>query len=371
MVEDSVHRVLMTTDTVGGVWTFALDLAGCLAREHGVEVLLATLGGLPSEAQRAEAARIPGLRIAAGEYRLEWMEDPWLDVEQSREWLLRLEREFRPDVIHLNSYGQGVCPFQAATILTAHSCVLSWWLAVKGEAAPARWNRYREEVKAALRSVDVVTVPSHAMGRSLSLHDVPDGAWQVIPNGRPAGAYRRGEKEPFVFTAGRLWDEAKNTAGVARIAGSLSWPVYAAGESRPPAGSTSDPVEFGGCRMTGWLSASEMRDWYARAAIYALPARYEPFGLSVLEAALSGCALVLGDIESLREIWGDSAVFVDPADAGALREALESLIADPARREEYARCGYERALQYDSSRTAAQYFRLYENAAMRKFACVS
>ncbi len=32
-----------------------------------------------------------------------------------------------------------------------------------------------------------------------------------------------------------------------------------------------------------------------------LPARYEPFGLSVLEAALSGCALVLGDIPSLRE----------------------------------------------------------------------
>ena len=50
-----------------------------------------------------------------------------------------------------------------------------------------------------------------------------------------------------------------------------------------------------------------------RAAIYALPARYEPFGLSILEAALSGCALVIGDIPSLREIWADAALFV-PSD---------------------------------------------------------
>ena len=64
--------------------------------------------------------------------------------------------------------------------------------------------------------------------------------------------------------------------------------------------------------MLGRLSAGELADWYARAAIYALPARYEPFGLSALEAALSGCALVLGDIPSLREIWGDAALFVPP-----------------------------------------------------------
>ncbi len=53
----------------------------------------------------------------------------------------------------------------------------------------------------------------------------------------------------------------------------------------------------------GRLGPEEMREQYARAAIFAHPARYEPFGLSVLEAALSGCALVLGDISSLRELW--------------------------------------------------------------------
>ena len=75
------------------------------------------------------------------------------------------------------------------------------------------------------------------------------------------------------------------------------------------------------CPRTGGALARKM----AEASIYALPARYEPFGLSALEAALSGCALVLGDIPSLREIWGPAAIYV-PADdkVGALRAALDA-----------------------------------------------
>ena len=48
------HRVLMTADTIGGVWQYAVDLARGLG-EYGVDVTLATLGGEPSAAQRSEA----------------------------------------------------------------------------------------------------------------------------------------------------------------------------------------------------------------------------------------------------------------------------------------------------------------------------
>jgi glycogen synthase len=66
--------------------------------------------------------------------------------------------------------------------------------------------------------------------------------------------------------------------------------------------------------LPGWRCGA---DWYARASIYALPARYEPFGLSALEAALSGCALILGDIPSLREVWLEAAPYVSPDDESA------------------------------------------------------
>jgi glycosyltransferase involved in cell wall biosynthesis len=101
----------------------------------------------------------------------------------------------------------------------------------------------------------------------------------------------------------------------------------------------------------------------ARAAVYALPARYEPFGLSVLEAALAGCALVLGDIPSLREVWGDAALFVHPDDGEGLAEALQGLMANPAERERRAALARARALTFTPRRMAEAYLELY--AALR------
>ncbi len=98
-----------------------------------------------------------------------------------------------------------------------------------------------------------------------------------------------------------------------------------------------------------FLPQAELRSRMARAAIYALPARYEPFGLSVLEAAAAGCALVLGDIASLRETWAGAALFVPPDDEAALGEALRRLIAAPAERARLA----ERALRRARALTAA------------------
>jgi hypothetical protein len=99
-----------------------------------------------------------------------------------------------------------------------------------------------------------------------------------------------------------------------------------------------------------------------RAAIYALPARYEPLGLSVLEAALAGCALVLGDIPSLREVWGgEAAIFVPPNDVDALADALELLRREPVRRARLAVCARARALEYGPARMAASYLAAYSS----------
>jgi glycosyltransferase involved in cell wall biosynthesis len=190
-----------------------------------------------------------------------------------------------------------------------------------------------------------------------------------VPNGRDGRRYRAGEKEPFILTAGRLWDEAKNAAAVSEVASRLPWPVYVAGESRGPNGV---PVELPGCHLLGRLSQAELADWYARASIYALPARYEPFGLTALEAALSGCALVLGDIASLREVWDDSAIFVPPRDNAQLEAALRELIATPSLRQEMARRAGERARYFTPERMAEGYLSAYHSVAIdRRTMCAS
>lgn len=352
-------KVLMTADTVGGVWTYALELARALQR-HAAHVHLATQGAPLSEDQRREVEGLSNLTLYESTFRLEWMNDPWEDVHAAGEWLLDLERSVAPDVVHLNEYGHASLPFSAPVLVAGHSCVLSWWRAVRGERAPARYDAYRAAVREGLRNADAIAAPTAAMARSLVVHYAPPHNVRVIPNGRDATRFAPGVKRPVVFAAGRAWDQAKNLARLGEAAHSLPWPVYVAGDTRHPDGRT---VDLGAARAIGRVGADELRAWYAAASIYALPALYEPFGLSVLEAALSGCALVLSDIPSLREVWADAAVFVQPGDTLALRRALRSLMADAARRARLGERARSQARRYDAVTFGARYHQLYRELA--------
>jgi len=144
------RRVLMTADTVGGVWQYAMDLCRVLCA-RGDEITLATMGGLPDRAQRREAGSIPGLDLRASRYKLIWMDNPWRDVNEAGEWLLGLAHEVQPDIVHLNDLGHGDLDWPAPVLTVGHSCVLSWWRAVHGERAPEpQWTPYRERVTAGL-----------------------------------------------------------------------------------------------------------------------------------------------------------------------------------------------------------------------------
>lgn len=351
----------MTADTVGGVWTYALELCRALAGD-GVQVELATLGAPLSPAQWVEARAVPGLSIHESRYQLEWMDDPWEDVRASGEWLLELEARLAPDIIHLNGYCHGALPWRTPVLVVAHSCVLSWWEAVKGEPAPERYARYREEVTRGLRAAACVVAPSEAMLAATERHYGPFRSTRVIPNARRAESFLPGQrKEPFVLAAGRLWDEAKNLAALESVAPRLPFPVRVAGEMQHPGGGSDAWARQ--VEPLGRLTPEELAGWMGRATLYALPARYEPFGLSALEAALAGCALVLGDIPSLREVWGDAALFVHPDDGDGLVEALRGLMSNPARRGRQAARARARALTFTPRRMAEAYLELY--AALR------
>lgn len=345
MAGDRSPRVLVTADTVGGVWTYAVDLARELDA-RGVDVAIATMGAPVAAHQRQQLAA--GVRLFESAYRLEWMQEPWTDVDAAGEWLLRLEREFQPDVVHLNQYAFGALPFAAPALLVAHSCVLSWWQAVHGVAAPVEWNTYRSRVAAGLAGADLVAAPTRAMLSTLAGNYGLASEGRVIPNGADAQQFRPGKKEPFVLAAGRFWDAAKNLSALEQVAPRLPWPVKVAGAARHPDGGQRRPQ---GVQWLGELPRAALAGELAAASIYALPARYEPFGLSVLEAALGGCALVLGDIPSLREVWEDAAIYVGPDDHDALARALQRLVQDAGERDRLARAAQLRAQRYTPART--------------------
>lgn len=344
-----VHHVLMTADAVGGVWTYALDLARELAA-YRIRVTLATMGPLPTPGQLARADLIPGLVVVTSQFQLEWMPSPWDDVAAAGAWLLDLERQLAPDLIHLNGYVHAALPFRAPTLVVGHSCVSSWAEAIPEVIEQSALTTYQTHVRNGVRAADHVAAPSAAMLTALQRHYGPLSRVSVIHNGRCGQAFTTATKEPFVFTAGRLWDRAKNVEAIAAVAADLPWPVFVAGD---PGASLPQHVH-----ALGPLTETEIAHWLARAAIFALPARYEPFGLLPLEAALSGCALVLGDIPSLREVWGDAADYVQADDRASLRDTLTRLM-EPSRLATRAAAARERAAHYPASRMGEAYRSLY------------
>ena len=353
-------KILMTADTVGGVWTYALELTRTL-EPHGVEVQLALMGPPPTSAQRNEAEQIANLSLFKSDYKLEWMSDCWSDVKRAGEWLLHLATRLCPDVIHLNGYAHASLPWARPILVAGHSCVFSWWHAVHNDAPPQEWEHYKTEVSNGLREAHRVVTPTAAMLRALETHYGRIYNARVIPNGRESASFRPLEKQHIIMSAGRLWDQAKNVSAVAEIASELSWPVFLAGDSAAPHTTKETHTVAGQCYSLGPLAQSDLRNWFGAAAIYVLPALYEPFGYTPLEAGLSGCALVLGDIASLREVWDGAAVFVNPRDRHALKTELLQLIRNHNYRREMARRARERALLFTSERMARNYLAAYKD----------
>jgi glycosyltransferase involved in cell wall biosynthesis len=111
----------------------------------------------------------------------------------------------------------------------------------------------------------------------------------------------------------------------------------------------------------GQLCREEVSSWLAKSSIFVLPSLYEPFGLSALEAAYSACALVLSDIPSLREIWGDSALFFNPRNSQDLSDEINLLLTNDSLRKQFALKAIHKSRQYNLSNMVSQYFTLYNN----------
>jgi glycogen(starch) synthase len=350
-----MRPILMTADPIGGVWQYALELCRQLA-ESDVNVVLATMGRSLERSERLSVCDLQNVELCESAYKLEWMSEPWSDVKAAGQWLLDLESRFRPSLIHLNQYSHGAISWKVPTLVVGHSCVYSWFEAVKGSSPGAEWGAYRQAVRLGLQGADLVTAPSRSMLASLIKHYGPFTAAEPIYNGCSGARFTPGTKQDFIFTAGRLWDEAKNIGILNSVSGKIPWPIYVAGQSLAPDGKAA-LVE--GPVLLGRLDAEMLAQWFSRAAIFILPARYEPFGLAALEAALSGCALVLGDTESLREIWGDAALFVAPEDPEHIRATLVGLIANRSLREDFARRARRRADCFTPDRMAEAYLEVY------------
>src|SRR5918993_1152509 len=180
----------MTTDPIGGVWLYSVELCRELAKRD-VSVVLATMGRRLERGERVLISGLHNVELCESTYKLEWMSEPWSDVKAAGRWLLDLESRFQPSLIHLNQYSHGAVAWKVPALVVGHSLLGSW---------EKHYGRF--------------------------------AAAEPIYNGRSGARFAPGKKDDVIFTAGRLWDEAKNIASLNSVVGKIPWQIYAAGESR-------------------------------------------------------------------------------------------------------------------------------------------
>ena len=355
-------RILITADAVGGVWQYSLDLARGLSR-RGIETVLAVLGPAPSEEQRALAASVPMLKLVETGLALDWLAEDREALARAGEGIARLARKVDAGLVQLNSAALAAeAQFDVPVVVVHHSCVGTWWQAVNGTALPEDFAWRTEMVARGLEAADLVVTPTAAFGemvqRCYRLPELP----RTVHNGRTPLAVPTAAPHDFVFTAGRLWDEGKNLGTIDAAAGALGVPVRAAGPLKGPNGAE---VIFDNIHCLGSLGEEELGRWLSARPVFVSAALYEPFGLAVLEAAAAGCALILSDIPTFRELWDGIATFVPPRDERAFTDAIASLVGDDFERAVQGRAAKERASRYRPDIMAAQMAALYRSLLPR------
>jgi glycogen(starch) synthase len=354
------RRIAMTADAVGGVWTYALDLAQGLVA-HGFQTTLVVCGPSPTAAQLRAAEAVCGLRMVDTGLPLDWTAGSRAEIAEAAAAIGDIARRAGADLVHLNS--PSLAPelaFDGPVVGVCHSCVKTWWSAVKPGELPEDLAWRADMHGRGIAVCDAVVAPSAAFAKATATaYRVPLPS--IVHNGRhqpmeaPPAARR-----PIVFTSGRLWDEGKNVVVLDAAAAKAGIDIFAAGPVSGPNGAALPALR--NLSHLGPLSQAEIRNWLCRAGIYASSALYEPFGLGVLEAAQAGCALILSEIPTFRELWGGAAIFVDPRRPGEFAAAFECLLRSEREAAYLGDLARERARRFSLERMAAGTADIYAQA---------
>jgi glycosyltransferase involved in cell wall biosynthesis len=254
-----------------------------------------------------------------------------------------------------------LCPANLAPLAAARAVV------VIHDAAPLRHPGWYSRTYAtaqrlllpaiARRAQRVVTVSEFARAELAELLGVdatvvPGGVDARFAPATDAAAARHalGLTKPYVLTVASQ-TARKNLAALVPAAHALAGDgveVVVAGGHRPQ---FAPEAGLDALRLLGHVDDALLPGLYAGAEAFALPSRYEGFGLPVLEAMACGTPVVAAAAAALPETCGDAAVLARP-DGEAFRAALTDLLGDTQERARLRAAGLARARAFTWDRTA-------------------
>jgi glycosyltransferase involved in cell wall biosynthesis len=341
-----VHRIR----GIGGSERHLLTLLPALA-ELGAEPVLVGLDD-PSwdVAPFYRELAVPSVRIPAPRDL-----DPLLGVR-----LRRALRSLRPDVVHTHLvhadlYG-ALAAGRTPLVSTKHNddrFRLGPFRHV--ERLLARRSARAIAITEALRrfTVERVGLPADKVTTIHYGLDEPPAAWAPAELDLPGG--------PLVVAVARLVPQKGLDVAVRAIAG-LDATILVLGEGEERSRLEMLGRELG-VRLLLPGRVGDVAAVLRRADLLVHPARWEGFGLALLEAMLCSLPVVATRVSSIPEIVadGETGLLVPPDDPDALGDALGRLLADDALRRRLGEAGHARArAEFSVERMARRTLAVYE-----------
>ncbi|HWU28377.1 MAG TPA: glycosyltransferase family 1 protein [Microbacterium sp.] len=211
------------------------------------------------------------------------------------------------------------------------------------------------------RARQVITVSEFSRREIVDVYGIDLEKIRVVPNAA-GSAFRRPhlESRPAYFLAVASFLPHKNIDRMVdaferyRAESGSTTALRLVGSARPTSMARSDgsPRATPGVELLGRVDDQLLQELYAGARGFIFPSLYEGFGVPPLEAQSAGAPVAAADIPPLREALGESALFFDPGDEGAMISSLRILDSEAEVRDRLRSAGADNVDRYSWSGSA-------------------
>lgn len=111
---------------------------------------------------------------------------------------------------------------------------------------------------------------------------------------------------------------------------------------------------------TGYVSNEELVWLYRNAFAFMYVSFYEGFGLPILEAMSTGCAVICSNVTSMPEVGGDAVEYCNPYDTESIVNAIENVVLNEDRKKELENKAKKQAAKFSYNKAAKQTLEVYK-----------